>query len=149
MDHVFGKDGNSATSTDNSDNCPLCFARGFICEECRSEDVIFPFQPESEVNINNIIEFRLDVFRTILSSTFSITVYFSFQVYQCRICYACYHARCHLKLQKERGIDSISCYKCERIEKRRSQNTSQIHSDAHKYIQKSDKILYFCKKLNQ
>ena len=49
MDHVFGKDGNSETSTDNGDNCPLCFARGFICEECRSEDVIFPFQPESEV----------------------------------------------------------------------------------------------------
>ena len=60
MDHVFGKDGNSATSTDNGDNCPLCFARGFICEECRSEDVIFPFQPESEVNIYIIIKFRLD-----------------------------------------------------------------------------------------
>ena len=60
MDHVFGKDGNSATSTDNGDNCPLCFARGFICEECRSEDVIFPFQPESEVSIYIIIEFRLD-----------------------------------------------------------------------------------------
>ena len=52
MEHILGKECDVSQS-DNNKNCPLCFARGFICEICRSEDIIFPFQPELEVN-NNI-----------------------------------------------------------------------------------------------
>ena len=45
--------GKADISQNENQSCPLCFARGFICELCRSEDIIFPFQPELEVN-NNI-----------------------------------------------------------------------------------------------
>ena len=52
MDHIMGKVCSSSTHTqDENDSCPLCFARGFICEFCRSEEIIFPFQSALEVII--------------------------------------------------------------------------------------------------
>ena len=49
IEHIMGKTSNTHDDNDTG-NCPLCSARGFICESCRSEDVIFPFQSTSEVN---------------------------------------------------------------------------------------------------
>merc|ERR1719412_1870539 len=43
--HVFGRS-NPNDQNDKNAGCPLCSARAFICEACRSEDIIYPFQPE-------------------------------------------------------------------------------------------------------
>ena len=51
IEHIMGKACNDQEDN-NIGNCPLCSARGFICESCRSEDIIFPFQSRSEVNQN-------------------------------------------------------------------------------------------------
>ena len=48
LDHVLGVTCDTSPSG-KGESCPLCFARGFICEACRSEDIIFPFQSEPEV----------------------------------------------------------------------------------------------------
>ena len=43
-----------------------------------------------------------------------------FQVYQCKTCYACYHGKCYLDLQKNKAVIGNPCIKCKRIEKRQA-----------------------------
>ena len=45
IEHIFGGSSYS-DQKDSNPGCPLCSARGFICEACRSEDIIYPFQSE-------------------------------------------------------------------------------------------------------
>ena len=106
-------------------NCPLCFARGFICEFCRSEDIIFPFQPVSEVIImirKTNVSFELSLYSFNHFIKLMVTIFNKFQVHQCKICFACYHGKCFLELQKTKGVIGNPCIKCQRIEKRQAKH---------------------------
>ena len=50
IDHIMGKIIGEPNSKIRQNSCQLCSARGFICEACRSGDILYPFQPESEVS---------------------------------------------------------------------------------------------------
>ena len=50
----------------------------------------------------------------------SANSYYIFQVYKCKTCYACYHGKCYLDLQKNKALIGNPCIKCRRIEKRQA-----------------------------
>lgn len=87
--------------------CPLCSQKGFICEICQSNKVLYPFDIETtyKVGLNAIFSILLS------SHWFNLTRFFFFSYFlQCDDCSAVFHAECLSALHP--------CPKCERKKKR-------------------------------
>lgn len=78
--------------------CPLCSAKGFICEICmNTDDIIFPF----ELNTTSVCQ----------SKYFKNFIYHICFRY-CLVCQSCFHLPCH-------ESKKYQCPKCERNKSRK------------------------------
>lgn len=84
--------------------CVLCQGKGFICELCRDNKPIYPFDLVSNTPPNIWKKFHL------IFTTFSFLFIYQDGIGQCPKCFTVFHRDCSINL--------VNCPKCDRIEAR-------------------------------